>query len=104
MAESKQMFKAGQSHGQTQEKTNQAFQSAKDTAQAAADKMSNAAQSTKESAERGADSASGFLQQTGEQAMHMAQGAIDGVKNTLGMGENTTSTTTTAHHSTNTRL
>ena len=31
-----------------------------------------------------------FLFQTGEQVKSMAQGAIDGVKNTLGVGDNNT--------------
>ncbi|XP_068667398.1 stress-induced protein KIN2-like [Aristolochia californica] len=80
MSESKQMFKAGQSHGKAEEKKDQMIESAKDTAQAAADKISDAAQSTKE-----------YAEQKGEQ-----------VKNALGMNDNTTSTTTTTtkHRST----
>ncbi|CAK9166989.1 unnamed protein product [Ilex paraguariensis] len=80
-------FNAGQTHGQAQAKTEEWVQSAKDTANAASDRASNATQNTRESAQRGADQTAGFLQQTGEQVKNMAQGAIDGVKNTLGVGD-----------------
>ncbi|KAL7124188.1 hypothetical protein ABFS83_14G031200 [Erythranthe nasuta] len=80
-------FNAGQSHGQTQAKAEEWVDSAKDTAHAAHDKACDAAGKTQEQAHRSKEESAGFLQQTGEQVAHMAQGAIDGVKNTLGMGE-----------------
>ncbi|GFY82814.1 Late embryogenesis abundant protein [Actinidia chinensis var. chinensis] len=76
-------FNAGQTKGQAQAKTEEWVQSAQNTANKACDKMAD----SRESAEHGKEEAAGFLQQTGEQVMHMAQGAIDGVKNTLGMNE-----------------
>lgn len=51
-------------------------------------KAENATQNAQQSAqERREQGESGFLQQTGEQMMNMAQGAIDGMKNKLGMGD-----------------
>ncbi|PSR98347.1 Late embryogenesis abundant protein [Actinidia chinensis var. chinensis] len=88
-------FNAGQTHGQAKAKTEEWVQSAQNTANKACDKMAD----SRESAQQGKEEAAGFLQQvltlpisantyiTGEQMMHMAQGAIDGVKNTLGMNE-----------------
>ncbi|KAL3506293.1 hypothetical protein ACH5RR_031675 [Cinchona calisaya] len=70
-------FNAGQTHGKTQAKTEQWVESCKDSANTAHDKAAHAA-----------DQSAGFLQQTGEQVKSMAQGAIDGVKNTLGVGDN----------------
>ncbi|KAI5649788.1 hypothetical protein M9H77_35793 [Catharanthus roseus] len=69
-------FNAGEAHGQAQGKTEKIIESTKETAQAAQDKAASAT-----------DQSSGFIQQTGEQMKSMAQGAIDGVKNTLGVGE-----------------
>lgn len=63
----------------TQAKTEQWVDSCKDTANAARDRSAQAA-----------DQSAGFLQQTGEQMKSMAQGAIDGVKNTLGVGDHST--------------
>ncbi|KAK6130505.1 hypothetical protein DH2020_035763 [Rehmannia glutinosa] len=80
-------FNAGQTHGQTQGKTEQWVESAKSTASQAHDKASEAVGKTQEQAQRSKEENVGFLQQTGEQMAHMAQGAIDGVKNTLGMSE-----------------
>ncbi|KAK1591772.1 hypothetical protein Q3G72_013447 [Acer saccharum] len=84
-----QNFNAGQTKGNAQAKTEEWIESAQNTANAARDKASNAAQSTHESAKQGADQRAGFLQQTGEKVANMAQGAVDGVKNTLGMGDQT---------------
>nr|XP_027120109.1 late embryogenesis abundant protein 1-like [Coffea arabica] len=72
-------FNAGETHGRTQAKTEQLVDSCKDAANAARDRSAQAA-----------DQSAGFLQQTGEQVKSMAQGAIDGVKNTLGVGDNNT--------------
>ena len=72
-----------------QAQTEEWIESAQNTANAARDKASNAAQSTNDSAQQGADQSTGFLQQTGEKMANMAQGAVDGVKNTLGMGDQT---------------
>ncbi|KAL6535164.1 hypothetical protein OROMI_026538 [Orobanche minor] len=80
-------FNAGQTHGQTQGKTEEWIESAKSTASAAHDKACDAAGKTQEETQRSKEENVGFLQQTGEQMAHMAQGAIDGVKNTLGMGD-----------------
>ncbi|KAJ8542145.1 hypothetical protein K7X08_017011 [Anisodus acutangulus] len=79
-------YNAGESHGQAQASTEQWVDSAKGIANSAVDKAENATQRASESAEQNKDQNAGFLQQKGEQMMHMAQGAIDGVKNTLGMG------------------
>ncbi|PIM98990.1 Malate dehydrogenase (decarboxylating) [Handroanthus impetiginosus] len=80
-------FNVGQGHGQAEAKTQQWIDSAKSTAESAHDKACNAAGKTQEEAQRSKEESAGFLQQTGEQMVHMAQGAIDGVKNTLGMGD-----------------
>ncbi|KAK1257146.1 hypothetical protein QJS04_geneDACA024670 [Acorus gramineus] len=92
---SAQQFRAGQARGQGAEKANQVIDSAKDTAQLAKDRACDATRSTHESAQQGAEKTTGFLQQTGEQVMNMAQGAVDTMKNTLGVGDNNTTTTTT---------
>ncbi|KAL6970636.1 hypothetical protein U1Q18_030330 [Sarracenia purpurea var. burkii] len=76
-------YNAGETHGQAKAKTEEWVQSAQNTADKACDKMAG----SRESAEHGKEQTAGFLQQTGEQVMHMAQGAIDGVKNTLGINE-----------------
>ncbi|KAL3628059.1 hypothetical protein CASFOL_028161 [Castilleja foliolosa] len=84
---SSNQFNAGQSHGQAQGKTEQWVESAKSTANQAHDKACEAAGKSQEQAHRSKDETTGFLQQTGEQVANMAQGAIDGVKNTLGMND-----------------
>ncbi|RAL54505.1 unnamed protein product [Cuscuta campestris] len=83
-------FNAGQSRGGTQAKTEQFVDSAKSTADSAVHKAENAAGNAQQSAQQRREEqggAAGFLQQTGEQVINAAQGAIDGVKNTLGMGD-----------------
>ncbi|KAI3469888.1 hypothetical protein Pfo_026551 [Paulownia fortunei] len=80
-------FNAGQARGQAQGKTEQCVESAKSTASKAHDKACDAAGKSQEQAQRSKEENAGFLQQTGEQMAHMAQGALDGVKNTLGMGD-----------------
>ncbi|KAH7859158.1 hypothetical protein Vadar_032320 [Vaccinium darrowii] len=76
--------KAGQAHGQAKAKTQEWVQTAQSTANKACDKTAN----TKEEAQQGKEQSAGIIQQTGEQVMNIAQGAIDGVKNTLGINEN----------------
>ncbi|PHU21489.1 hypothetical protein BC332_06596 [Capsicum chinense] len=78
---------AGEYHGQDQAKTEQLTDSAKNTAHSMADQAENATQRANQSVQQTKDQNNpGFLQQTGEQVIHMAQGAVDGVKNTLGIG------------------
>ncbi|VVB01294.1 unnamed protein product [Arabis nemorensis] len=106
---SQQAFNAGQSKGQAHEKAEQWTESAKQTAQSACDKTADMAQSardkaadvtqsardksadgshsTKQSAQQNKEPAAGFLGQTGENVKNMAQGALDGVKNSLGINE-----------------
>ncbi|KAH7573138.1 hypothetical protein JRO89_XS03G0075300 [Xanthoceras sorbifolium] len=81
MSNTQQQFSAGQTHGHAQAKTEEWIQSAQNTTNAARDEVSNASQS-------GQEQSGGFLQQTGEKMVNLAQGAVDGVKNTLGMGDN----------------
>ncbi|XP_043722517.1 late embryogenesis abundant protein 1-like [Telopea speciosissima] len=86
--DSKQQFRAGESRGQGQAIAEDWLQSAKDTTNAAGDKMADATQQTRDTAQQKKDESAGFLQQKGEQMMNMAQGAVDSVKNTLGVGDN----------------
>ncbi|XP_052191404.1 late embryogenesis abundant protein 1 [Diospyros lotus] len=74
---------AGQTRSEAQAKTEELVNTAQNTADKACDKMADSS----EEAQRGKEQSASFLQQTGEQVMSMAQGAIDGVKNTLGMNE-----------------
>ncbi|KAI3927641.1 hypothetical protein MKW92_045048 [Papaver armeniacum] len=85
---SNQSFNAGATKGHAQAKTQEWVESAKGTAQSARDKTADAAQSASDSAQLKKEEASGFLQQTGEQVINMAQGAMDSVKGTLGVGDN----------------
>uniref|UniRef100_M1AGF0 LEA III protein isoform 1 n=1 Tax=Solanum tuberosum TaxID=4113 RepID=M1AGF0_SOLTU len=62
-----------QSHSQTQENYS-------------VSKVEDAIQRACESAHQKREQNSEFLHQTGEQMMHMAQDAVDGVKNTFGIG------------------
>ncbi|CAH8337575.1 unnamed protein product [Eruca vesicaria subsp. sativa] len=106
---SQQAFNSGQTKGQAREKAEQWTESAKQTAQSARDKTAEVAQSahdkaidvthsaqnksagkshsTRESAQHGQEQTTGILGQTGESVKNMAQGALDGVKNSLGMNE-----------------
>ncbi|MCD7469627.1 hypothetical protein HAX54_008769 [Datura stramonium] len=70
-----------------QAKTEQIAESAKSTVHSMVEKVENATQNAHQSAQLNKEQNNpGFLQQTGEQVIHMAQGAVDGVKNTLGIG------------------
>uniref|UniRef100_A0A7N1A2G0 Uncharacterized protein n=1 Tax=Kalanchoe fedtschenkoi TaxID=63787 RepID=A0A7N1A2G0_KALFE len=82
-----QQMSAGQAHGQARSKTEDLIHSAKDSANSARDKTSDMTQSAKGSAQQGNEQSAGFLHQTGEQMVNMAQGAVDTMKNTLGMNE-----------------
>ncbi|GFZ05408.1 late embryogenesis abundant protein (LEA) family protein [Actinidia rufa] len=66
-------WNAGQAHGEAQAKTEEWVKSAQNTANKACDKMAD----SRESAQHGKEQSAGFIQ----------QGAIDGVKNTLGINE-----------------
>ncbi|XP_019244773.1 PREDICTED: late embryogenesis abundant protein 1-like [Nicotiana attenuata] len=77
-------FNVDQSHDQAEAKTEQWTESANSSV----NKIEDAIQRARESAQQKREQNSGFLHQTGEQMMHMAQGAVDGVKNTLGIGSN----------------
>ncbi|GAA0163602.1 hypothetical protein LIER_19425 [Lithospermum erythrorhizon] len=82
---SRQQFNPAQAHGQGQAKAERAAESARSTAHSAVNKAENAAQRTHQKAQE--QESGSFLQQTGEKVAHMTQGAVDGVKNTLGIGE-----------------
>ncbi|XP_042515897.1 late embryogenesis abundant protein 1-like [Macadamia integrifolia] len=86
--DSQQQFRAGESRGQGQAMTEDWLQSAKDTTNAARDKVSDVTHHTSNSAQQHKDESAGFLHQKGEQMMNMAQGAVDSVKSTLGVGDN----------------
>ncbi|XP_043725792.1 late embryogenesis abundant protein 7-like [Telopea speciosissima] len=96
MDSSKQQFRAGEGHALTEDW----LQSAKDTTTGARDNVANAAQTTMDTAQQRQDETANFFQQTGEQMMNMAHGAVDTVKNTLGVADNNITTTNT---NTNTR-
>ncbi|KAH6809159.1 hypothetical protein C2S51_026942 [Perilla frutescens var. frutescens] len=78
-----QSFNAGQTRGGAQASTEQFLDSAKESANKAHEAAGHSQGQAQQSKEENAT----FLQQTGEQVANMAQGAIDGVKNTLGMGD-----------------
>ncbi|KAI3835533.1 hypothetical protein MKW92_019081 [Papaver armeniacum] len=81
---SSQNFNAGQAKGHAQAKTQEWVESAKDTAQSARDKTADAANATSDSCQQKRK-----RHLTGEQVMNMAHGAMEGVKNTLGVNDNT---------------
>ncbi|KAK6254644.1 hypothetical protein SCA6_015949 [Theobroma cacao] len=108
MSNIQQPLSAGQTQGQTQAKTEQVTQSAKDTANAARDSAANATQSAQESDQQEQEQTASFLLQqipasrvmhllrlkrnmslfqTGKQVKGMAQGAMETVKNTIGMND-----------------
>ncbi|XP_010925934.1 uncharacterized protein [Elaeis guineensis] len=64
-------YKAGEAAGHAQVKKDETMDSARDAAQ----------------------QAGGYVQHAGEQVKNMAQGAADAMKNAVGMGGNTTTTT-----------
>ncbi|KAG6431294.1 hypothetical protein SASPL_109373 [Salvia splendens] len=80
-------FNAGQDRAHAQAATEQFVDSAKDTASTAHDKAHDALGHSQGQAQQSKEENATFLQQTAESAANMAQGALDGVKNTLGMGE-----------------
>ncbi|KAG5236442.1 late embryogenesis abundant protein [Salix suchowensis] len=88
MSGMQQSFNAGQTKGNTQAKVEQWTDTIQDTADAACrDRTSPGAHSTSDSSQLDKDHSAGFLQQTGEQVKHVAQDAMDSVKNTLGVGQ-----------------
>ncbi|KAI3518487.1 hypothetical protein L2E82_35057 [Cichorium intybus] len=78
---------AGEAYGHAEAKAENAAGAAKDTVNKAQDKAADAASDASGQAQLKKEEASSVLQQTGEQVANMAQGAYDGVKNTLGVGE-----------------
>uniref|UniRef100_A0A7N0TT82 Late embryogenesis abundant protein 1-like n=1 Tax=Kalanchoe fedtschenkoi TaxID=63787 RepID=A0A7N0TT82_KALFE len=89
MSNTQQSFSSGHNNtGQPQLKAEEWMQSTKDTANAARDNTVN------DTAQHGKEQTAGFLQQTGDQIASMAQGAADTVKNTLGINNDNTSSTT----------
>ncbi|MCL7037439.1 hypothetical protein MKW94_021098 [Papaver nudicaule] len=87
---SSQNFNAGQAKAMHRfAKAQEWVESAKDTTQSARDKTADADNATSDSCQQKKEEAAGFLQQTGEQVMNMAHGAMEGVKNTLGVNDNT---------------
>ncbi|KAI3798104.1 hypothetical protein L1987_33373 [Smallanthus sonchifolius] len=78
---------AGEAHGQAEAKAENAAGAVKDTANQALDKAIDATSENEGQAQLRKEEAPGIIQQTGEQVVNMAQGAYDGVKNTLGVGE-----------------
>lgn len=71
----------------TQEKAGVAKDKAWESKEATKDKASEAAQRAGDTAESGKEKNEGFLQQTGARVKNMTQGAVDTVKNTLGMAK-----------------
>ncbi|KAK8945955.1 hypothetical protein KSP40_PGU012933 [Platanthera guangdongensis] len=78
-------FNAGRAHGEGQEKADQMMNTA-------CDKAGDVSQASRETAEQ----AGGFMQQAGEKVSGMARDATESVKNTIGLGNEKTTTTTTA--------
>ncbi|XP_059285462.1 late embryogenesis abundant protein 1-like [Lycium ferocissimum] len=75
-----------QFHNQAEAKSEQWVESGNN--RASINKVEDAIQRARESAQQKREQNSGFLHHTGEQMMHMAQDAVDGVKNTFGIGSN----------------
>lgn len=82
MSNLQQQFRAGETKGDAQAKTEHGIKSAKDTANAACDKTAQAAHSTQQSAHESGQPG-GFLEQTGDKIMNAAQGAVDSIKNAI---------------------
>uniref|UniRef100_A0A9I9DT19 Uncharacterized protein n=1 Tax=Cucumis melo TaxID=3656 RepID=A0A9I9DT19_CUCME len=107
MASHNQSYRAGETKGRAEEKTNQAMgtmgekareakektyetgRAVKDKAHGAADSTkewaSDTAQAGREKAQTGKETTGGILEQTGEKVKSMAQGAAEAVKSTFGM-------------------
>ncbi|XP_042506693.1 late embryogenesis abundant protein 7-like [Macadamia integrifolia] len=84
MDSSKQQFRAGEGQAMTEDW----LQSAKDTTTGARDNVANTAQTTMDAAQQRKDETASFFQQTGDQMKNMAHGAVDTMKNTIGMNDN----------------
>lgn len=80
MSNTQQQFNAGHARGEGAAKADQLLGSASDSLQASRS-------DTSQSAEEAKEQAAGFLQQTGAQVKQMAQGAVETVKNTFGVGD-----------------
>ncbi|ONK57313.1 uncharacterized protein A4U43_C10F18790 [Asparagus officinalis] len=84
MSNPQQQFSAGQARGVGVAQADKWVGSETNSLQA---HRSDAAQSVEETKEQ----AAGLLQQTGEQVKQMARGAVETVKNTLGVGDHNNS-------------
>ncbi|KAL5712121.1 hypothetical protein ACHQM5_014322 [Ranunculus cassubicifolius] len=82
-----QAYRAGETQGHAEQTADQWMQATKDKASSAHDMACDAANSAQQSAQHGQQQAAGFMQQTGEKMSNMAHEAMEGVKNTLGVGE-----------------
>jgi F0F1-type ATP synthase membrane subunit b/b' len=71
----------------TADLTQSARDKAADLTQSARDKTADGSHSANKSAQHNQEQAAGLFGQTGESVKNMAQGALDGVKNSLGMNE-----------------
>ncbi|KAA0031971.1 hypothetical protein IC582_010361 [Cucumis melo] len=94
MSNMQQSLNAGQTKGQTQARTEEWMEATKlGPTSEPRDMSSNSAQaqlcanSAQHSTHQRDQEPTSFLQQTGEKMVHMAQGAVDTVKETLGMGD-----------------
>ncbi|KAM3337608.1 late embryogeneis abundant protein 1-like [Capsicum galapagoense] len=78
-----------QFRSQSEAKSEQLVESSNSRTNSHVNKVEDAIQRARESAQhKRAQNSTGFLHQTGEQMMHMGQGAVDGMKNTFGIGSN----------------
>ncbi|XP_057772376.1 late embryogenesis abundant protein 1 [Salvia miltiorrhiza] len=80
-------YNAGQNRAQAQSTTEQWVDSAKQTASQVHDQAHEAVGHSQGQTQQRKEENATFLQQTAESVANTAQGAIDGVKNTLGMGD-----------------
>ncbi|XAR62716.1 Malate dehydrogenase (decarboxylating) [Bertholletia excelsa] len=80
---SSNQYNAGQATAHAQAKTEHWVDSAHETANKACDKIS----SNPHEAQRRKEESAGFLQQAAEQVKNVAQGAVEGVKNSLGIND-----------------
>ncbi|XP_022138744.1 late embryogenesis abundant protein 1-like isoform X2 [Momordica charantia] len=94
MSNIQQSLNAGQTKGQTQARTEEWMEATKNTTHELNSSDSNSAQLSAQPHQQSNSphqqqqkEAAGFLQQTGEKMVNMAQGAVDTVKDTLGMGD-----------------
>uniref|UniRef100_A0A0A0K6E1 Uncharacterized protein n=2 Tax=Cucumis sativus TaxID=3659 RepID=A0A0A0K6E1_CUCSA len=126
MASHNQSYRAGETKGRAEEKTNQAMgamgekareakektyetgRAAREKAHGAADSTkewaSDAAQTGREKAQAGKETTGGILEQTGEKVKSMAQGAAEAVKSTFGMAQHDEDVDKSSNATTNRRV